>query len=321
MAATAAAKLGGKIEGADAVNPFALNLDRVSKTDPKLIKYEEVSRFPYPDAEPHRIRLGADKNLYIPSAKQVTILDVSGTVLRTIPVSAPARCVSPGPDGAIFVGFRDHVEVFDVRGEQRASWESCGPRAWISGMAVGENDVFVADAGNRVVLRYDKSGKVRGRIGEKNKERNVPGLIVPSPYLEWIGQDGLLRVNNPGRHRVEVYTADGDLEFSWGKPSAGIEGFCGCCNPISAWRCCRTGGYVTCEKGLPRVKVYSARGRLRMRRGGAGILSGKRQSGRGSSRGRRTAGWADWMRRWIRSGRIYILDLVAGDVRVMKRKA
>ena len=73
---------------------------------------------------------------------------------------------------------------------------------------------------------------------EKNADRNVPGFIVPSPFLDvMIHRDGLLRVNNPGRHRVEAYTFDGDLEGAWGKPTAAIEGFCGCCNPIAiaAW--------------------------------------------------------------------------------------
>jgi hypothetical protein len=57
---------------------------------------------------------------------------------------------------------------------------------------------------------------------------------VPSACLDVeIAPDGLLRVNNPGRHRVETYTFDGDLELFWGRPSAAIDGFCGCCNPVN----------------------------------------------------------------------------------------
>ena len=56
---------------------------------------------------------------------------------------------------------------------------------------IEQGDVFAADAGNRVVLRYDKSGKLLGRIGEKNKERNVPGIVMPSPYLDvTLARDG-----------------------------------------------------------------------------------------------------------------------------------
>ena len=112
-------------------------------------------------------------------------------------------------DGTVYAGARDHVEVFDAKGKRLATWESPGKRTWFTGLAVGENDVFAADAGNRVVLRYDKSGKLAGRIGEKNKERNIPGLIMPSPYLDVkLARDGLLRLNNTGRHRVEAYTAE-----------------------------------------------------------------------------------------------------------------
>ena len=67
-----------------------------------------------------------------------------------------------------------------------------------------------------------------------------------------MASDGLLRVVNPGRHRIEAYTFDGDLEFSWGKVSVGIEGFCGCCNPVN-FAILSDGSFITCEKGLTRV--------------------------------------------------------------------
>src|SRR6185369_16684319 len=127
--------------------------------------------------------------------------------------------------------------------------ESPGKKTWITGLTVSDKELFAADSGNRCVLRYDRSGKLLARLGEKNKERNVRGLIVPSPYLDVaIGKDGLLRVNNPGRHCVELYTTTGEFELFWGKPSAATEGFCGCCNPI-ALVMLPDGRCVTAEKG------------------------------------------------------------------------
>jgi hypothetical protein len=175
-------------------------------------------------------------------------------------LAGPACCVAVARDGTIFAGLRDHIEVFDSKGGRLARWESPDPKTWLTGLAAGEKDVFAADAGKLVVLRYDRTGKIVGRIGRKDAERNVPGFIVPSPFLDVIiHRDGLLRVNNPGRHRVEAYTFDGDLEGAWGKPTAAIEGFCGCCNPI-AITALADGRMVTCEKGIPRVKIYSAAG-------------------------------------------------------------
>ncbi|HWH69322.1 MAG TPA: hypothetical protein VNT26_08040, partial [Candidatus Sulfotelmatobacter sp.] len=215
-------------------NPFAYDVERFGKTDPALLHYEQVGRFASPNPDPRRIALGPEDRVYLATRNGVNVLDREGGRLTEISLSAPARCVAVAADGTVYAGLRDHVEVFDPKGQRVATWETPGKKTWFTGLSVGENDVFAADAANRVVLRYDRSGKVAGRIGQKSKEHNVPGLIVPSPYLGVkLGRDGLLRVNNPGRHCVDLYTANGDLELSWGKPSAAIAGFCGCCNPIS----------------------------------------------------------------------------------------
>jgi hypothetical protein len=109
------------------------------------------------------------------------------------------------------------------------------------------------------------------RIGGKNKVRNIPGFVIPSPYFDLaIADDGLLRVVNPGRHRIEAYTFGGDLEFWWGTYSPNVEGFCGCCNPVN-FAILKDGGFVTAEKGLVRVKVYDADGKF------AGVVAGPEQ--------------------------------------------
>jgi hypothetical protein len=249
----------------------------------------------------------------------VGILDREGRVVSDIPLSSPARCVGVAADGTVYAGLRDHVEVFDLNGQRIAAWDAPSKKPWLTGLAIGDKDVFAADSAGRCVLRYDRRGKLLGRIGEKNKERNVPGLIVPSPYLDVeLGHDGLLRVNNPGRHRVELYTADGDFEGCWGKPSAAVEGFCGCCNPVGL-ALLPDGKCITCEKGLPRVKVYSAAGDFDCVVAGPESFSenGKAGSVRDLSDG--TMGGLDAA--VDSQGRIYILDFVSRDVRVMRKKA
>ena len=165
-------------------NPFAYDVERLRKTDPKLIHYEQVGHFAGPNPDPRRIVIGPEDRVYIAAGNSVSVLDREGTRINDIGLGTAARCVAVAGDGTIYAGVRDHVEVFDRKGKRLATWDSPGKRTWFTGLAVGENDVFAADAGNRVVLRYDKSGKLAGRIGEKNKERNIPGLIMPSPYLD-----------------------------------------------------------------------------------------------------------------------------------------
>jgi len=183
---------------------------------------------------------------------------------------------------------------------------------------VGENDVFAADSGTRVVHRFDRSGKAVGRIGAKNAERNAPGFVVPSPYLAVrIHRDGLLRVNDPGRHRIEAYTLAGDFEGAWGKFGAGIDGFCGCCNPIN-FTFLPDGRSVTCEKGLPRVKIYTAEGQLESVVAGTESFPENAKVGAGEHDS--DASLAGLDAAVDSEGRVYILDLVTAQIRVMRRK-
>jgi len=85
---------------------------------------------------------------------------------------------------------------------------------------------------------------------------------VPSPYFDLlVAPDGLLRIVDPGRHKITAFTEGGDLELSWGKPTLEIEGFGGCCNP-SHIAMLEDGRFVTSEKGIARVKVHDAEGRF-----------------------------------------------------------
>jgi len=296
-------------------NPFAYDVSHLQVTDPKLIAHEEKSRLKSPHAEAKRIAVGADDTLYVCSGNYLTAMKPSGEHVLEIAAAEASRCCAIAKDGRIYLGLRDHIEVFDAKGNRKAVWESPGKKPWFTGIAAAENEVFVADAGNRVILRYDKSGKLIRRIGEKDKDRNVPGFIIPSPFFDVeLAHDGLLRVNNPGRHRMELYTIDGDFENSWGMTAMGITGFCGCCNPIN-FTLLPDGKYITCEKGLPRVKIYSATGEFESVVAGVETFT---ENARACGPSDCTAGGLDVA--LDSQGRIYILDIVTGDIRVMQRK-
>ena len=90
--------------------------------------------------------------------------------------------------------------------------------------------------------------------------RRIGGLVAPSPHLDVAAApDGTAWVTNPGRHRLEHYSADGQLLRTWGKASAAIAGFTGCCNPTDI-AVLPDGRLVTAEKGIPRVKIYKTNG-------------------------------------------------------------
>jgi hypothetical protein len=303
--------------GQGTVNPFAYDVSRFQKTDPKLVTHEEVTRWPVPRKESRRMAIGPDGQLYVCAGNYINALSRDGQRGLELALTGPACCVAVAGDGSIFAGLRDHIEVYDAKGARKARWESPDPKTWFTGLAAGATDVFAADAVKLVVLRYDRDGKIIGRIGQKDAAREVPGFVVPSPFLDVvIHRDGLLRVNNPGRHQVEAYTFEGDLEGVWGKPTAAIQGFCGCCNPIAITGMA-DGRIVTCEKGIPRVKIHSASGEFESVVAGAESFPENALACNDLN---------DCIHGGIDAavdgdGRIYILDLVAGNVRVMKPKA
>lgn len=239
---------------------FTYDLSKFYKTDPALIQYDESAKIATGFKELRAIAMGPEDRVYAAGDQAVRVFSKAGERVSEFELDERPRCLAAAATGTIFAGMKQHVQVFNASGAQQARWKSAGSDAVLTAVAVAEKDVFVADAGNRVVLRYDLSGKLVGRIGKKDAAKHILGFIVPSPYLDLgVGPDGLLWVVNPGRHRLEAYTFDGDIQNYWGEESLGVKGFCGCCNPIHFARL-PDGRFVTSEKGLPRVKVYSARG-------------------------------------------------------------
>ncbi|MHB9132467.1 MAG: NHL repeat-containing protein [Armatimonadota bacterium] len=279
---------------------FRYDLTDLRKTDPTLIKYHEVAKFPTGFQQARGICNAANR-LYLVGDQAIREFTSAGKLQRTIKLAAPPQCLAVAPNGSFFVGMNDHVEVVNADGSLRKRWSPPGKHPLISSLLVHEKDIWVADAGDRVVVRYDIEGKITAQLGKKDDAHNAPGLVVPGSCLDLaMAPDGLLRVVNPGRHQIEAYTRSGDMESSWGIASAAIEGFSGCCNPTQI-AIFPDGRLVTAEKGLPRVKVYGPDGSF------AGVVAGP-ESFAEEEKGLDVTVDA--------TGRIYILDPTANVVRV-----
>ncbi|MEJ2701721.1 MAG: NHL repeat-containing protein [Sedimentisphaerales bacterium] len=253
---------GGK--GSGLSKKFTYNVRDLARVDPNLILYTEdtAGMINTGCSSSHAIVVGPEGAIYVAGDRAIRVFSQNGDLQRQIELAGAPGCLAVDPNGTVYVGLKDHVEVYDTEGQRQAGWDSLGADAILTSIAVAEDDVFVADAGNRLVMRYDTTGHLVKTIGKKDAEKNIPGFVVPSPYFDLaVSRDGLLRVVNPGRLRVEAYTLDGDFEFAWGKSSMDIDGFCGCCNPVNI-AILPDGGFVTCEKGLVRVKIYDSQGRF-----------------------------------------------------------
>ncbi len=296
---------------------FAYDLSEQRQIDPELILYNQSGEFAVTLKQPRGIAVDSSDKIYVSGDNAISIFDQQGNKLSEIKLSGAGRSLAIDDEGTVYVILKDHVEVYDKNGLPKESWETLTADAVLTSIAVQRNDIFVADAGNRIVYRYDTTGKIKNSIGRKDQARNIPGFIVSSPYFDLaVASDGLLRVVNPGRHRIEAYTFDGHLEFFWGKFSPNIEGFCGCCNPVN-FAMLKNDGFVTCEKGLTRIKIYDADGLF------VGVVAGPDQFVEhdrlcGEKSADCTTGGLDVA--VDGTGRILILDPNLGMVRIFVRK-
>ncbi|HEY3320280.1 MAG TPA: hypothetical protein VGP72_07435 [Planctomycetota bacterium] len=244
-----------------ASRPYNYDMESLRRIDPAMLQYDQEQKIATGFKKAGGLAVSSDDTIWVAGDGALRAYDASGSRKSEIKLTGDARCVAVDST-AIYAGLNDHVEVYDTAGARTANWPSIGKEARITAIAVSGEDVFVADSGGRVVLRCDKTGKVLAKIGQRDDAKKEVGIVLPSPYLDVsVGSDGYVYVNNPGRHRIEAYTPDGELARFVGQPSMGVDGFCGCCNPVAL--CVRPGGgFVTSEKGIARVKLLDAAGKL-----------------------------------------------------------
>lgn len=290
--------------------------------DPALIGYEQTASFAAGLENASLVTFDGEGTLWIAGEKEVAQVTSQGAVSHRFSVAAAPRCLAVH-DGVVYVGCDDRVETFSSKGESAGSWPSLGERARITDIAVAEDRVFVADAGNKVIHRYTPRGDYLGRIGDRRDNPRVPGFVIPSPCFPLLfGDEGLLWVSNPGRHRVEAYTPEGDWEepLSWGcaamlsKPR--IAGFEGCCNPARLRRL-PDGGFVTVEKGVIQIKEFDRDGKFRC------VVSGPAPFSRSSTHMEDAR--TDHKPKMIDlavdgEGHVWVLDPNSESIRVFKKK-
>lgn len=231
--------------------PLRGTMEELRRIDSHLVIAREAGRIDTGLTRPHGLAAGHDGRLYVAGESELSILGSDGTPVVRRPLPGPGLCLAVDADSTVYLGMRDHIEVFDPKGGQKASWDRPAPETWITSIAVSGESVFVADFGRRRVLRYDPSGRLLGEIRPPEG-----GFLIPSPYFDVaVDPGGILWVAHTGKHKLEQYRLDGTPVSSWGMKSARIEGFSGCCNP-SHFAIRPDGTFVTVEKGLVRVKLH-----------------------------------------------------------------
>ena len=243
---------------------YQAQLDTLATVDDATVLYRESEPVDLPGLESLRaIAVDAEDHLYAGGGSNVLVLSAAGEVLRRLAVDGEVSCLAVDGKGRLYVGLGSAVHSFEADGRRGAVFEELGDAALVTSISATEKDVFVADARSRVVARYAPEGACRLTIDGRVAGEDETGFVVPSPCFDiMLGEGSVLWVVNPGHRRLEAYDFDGVRIDAWDDLSgAGIEHFCGCCNPSHVARR-RDGAIVTAEKGFRRVKVYTRRGQF-----------------------------------------------------------
>jgi hypothetical protein len=242
-------------------NPYEYELGDIKKIDPEMIKYKESKRiglsFPSPKAIDYKgglIAIGFENNLQV--------IDTTGREVYSKAVSGPVTCIKFSPENEVFAGCKDHIEKYSLNGELIESWDRLDTSAYITSLVFLKDYLFVADAGGPQIHQYDLSGDILQSFDGKNRKDSKHGFIIPSPYFDLdVDSEGQLWAANTGVQSIENYNLDGSLRAFWGASSYDLKGFIGCCNPAE-FTILTNDYFVTCEKGLVRIKVYLPSGEL-----------------------------------------------------------
>lgn len=239
-------------------NPFELNVDDLKEVDPALILYKEVRELNLKMEK----QLGMDcfnDILYVIGDHQLLVLETSGKLLLDVSLPVFPTAVAANGENMV-VASENSVLILDNVGNLLSEWKDFPENSYLTALAIYDGKIFISDAGQRKVYRYNMQGEKELEITGKKSAQEQHGFIVPSGYFDLaINEYGELWIVNPGKHTLENYTLDGELRGFWSAQTPGVEGFTGCCNP-AYFTFLPGGNFVTSEKAILRIKEYKPSG-------------------------------------------------------------
>ena len=233
-------------------NPFDLDLEAYNRIDADLITYAITQQIPVDCRKLFGVAVDDHDFIYASTDSCIVKFNPFGSEMLSFETLLPVRSMDIVENGV----------VYGADGALKQELFTQSDSSIITSIAVAGDDLFIADAGAHIVLRYDLAGELLNEIGGRDVKPGRPGFVLPSAYFDLaVAGDDRLWVVNPGLHTFENYNFAGALLAEWGRASSEIEGFCGCCNP-SHFALIPGSGFVTSEKGLVRIKIYDQEGQL-----------------------------------------------------------
>ena len=242
-------------------NPYAFDLTDFEYVDPALVKYTESKRIKLSIPNPKAIDYH-EGIIVLAFESQLQAIDTSGREIFKKTIENPSTAVFISNENKIYLGCKTHIEVYDMNGEIINEWATIDTTAYITSIARKDKHIFVANASEPEIIKYNLNGEIVLRFDGTRQEMSDFGFIIPSPYFDiHLDPYDELWIANTGLQNIQNYTSDGKLRAFWGNNGYELDDFTGCCNPAH-FTILSDGSFVTCEKGLVRIKVHKPSGEL-----------------------------------------------------------
>ena len=231
--------------------------------DPAMVGYRQTAQIAVDFKKVSALAVDADDRIYVAGDKSLCRFSPQGKLEMRIALSSEPSCLTVANRQQSRRGGSTSVssitwKCYEADGVRRAAiWQGLGDKARFTSISTSEHYVFIADAGQSVVQRFDWTGKLLEPFGESSPGHFTSMVNgVNAPFELVVGLDDLVYVVNRRDQRVEGYNFQGEMEHHWGQGSPAIEDFAGASNPAHL-ALATDGCFVTAEESPLRVKVYS----------------------------------------------------------------
>lgn len=193
--------------------------------------------------------------MIVATQNNIYLYNMAGQLEDNFSVRSDVRDIAVYDD-KIYLLYASRIEIYDFYGDMKKEWDACSDDSDYCSFTVFNGGIFVSDASNKNICKYNLDGTLARFINSPE------GFIVPSYSFGITNIDDMVYCSNPGRHKIEVYDANGEYVRSFGKTGTGAGEFSGCCNPVQL-TANNAGEILTSEKGVPRISCYGTDGKFR----------------------------------------------------------
>ena len=237
---------------------FVYDVEAYKKVSPTLISHKETRQLLLDCSKPGGV-FAYNNTIYFTADDELYIIAADGKQEKKLAFHSHINDLVVNDDG-IYLLYDSHLEAYSHDKELVFNTEQENEKSVFTSLVLKDGAIFVADAGNKRILRYHTDGNPAGEFEGTGAKGEDYGFIIPSAYFDMdVNGDNELWIVNTGIHTMQHYSGNGELKSSWKQTGINIEGFAGCCNPAH-FAFLPDGRYITSEKGMVRVKIYDQKG-------------------------------------------------------------